>query len=125
MKEKRHKNKIKDIERLSLILLLIFTLISLFFVSLPVTLGVFLGGAIVIGNFHWLSRLVEKALSSEGGSKISLIINFFLKSAFLLGSVVLVTIYTRVDPIALLTGLTTIIIAVLLAGGSEIWKKGG
>ncbi len=125
MKEKSHKNKIKDIERLSLILLLIFTLISLFFVSLPVTLGVFLGGAIVIGNFHWLSRLVEKALISEGGSKVSLIINFFLKSAFLLGSVILVTVYTKVDPIALLAGLTTIIIAVLLAGGSEIWKKGG
>ncbi len=125
MKEKSHKNKIKDIERLSLILLLIFTLISLFFVSLPVTLGVFLGGAIVIGNFHWLSRLVEKALISEGGSKVSLIINFFLKSAFLLGSVILVTVYTKVDPIALLTGLTTIIIAVLLAGGKEIWKKGG
>jgi hypothetical protein len=119
------RHKIKDIERLSLILLLIFTLISLFFVSLPVTLGVFLGGAIVIGNFHWLSRLVEKALSSEGGSKASLIINFFLKSAFLVGSVILVTVYTKVDPIALLTGLTTIIIAVLLAGGREIWKKGG
>ncbi len=123
--EKKHKNKIKDIERLSLVLLLIFTLISLFFVSLPVTLGVFLGGAIVIGNFYWLSRLVEKALSTEGSSKVSLIINFLLKSAFLLGSVVLVTLYTKVDLIALLTGLTTIIIAVLLAGGSEIWKKGG
>ena len=124
MKEKKHKNKIKDIERLSLVLLLIFTLISLFFVSLPVTLGVFLGGVIVIGNFYWLSRLVEKALSSEGGSKVSLIINFFLKSAFLLGSVVLVTLFTKVDHIALLTGLTTIIVAVLLAGGREIWRKG-
>ncbi len=124
MKEKKNNNKIRNIEKLSLILLLVFTLISLVFVSLPITLGVFLGGAIVIGNFYWLSRLLEKALSSEEVSKLSLAVNFFIKSAFLLGSVILVILYTKVDPIALLAGLTTIIVAILLAGGGEIWKKG-
>ncbi|UCD85437.1 MAG: ATP synthase subunit I [Deltaproteobacteria bacterium] len=124
MEKKNNYNKIRNIEKLSLILLLVFTLISLVFVSLPITLGVLLGGAIVIGNFYWLSRLLEKALNGEGVSKLSLAVNFFVKSAFLLGSVILVILYTKVDPIALLAGLTTIIIAILLAGGSEIWKKG-
>ena len=124
MERGKNNNKIRNIEKLSLILLLVFTLVSLIFVSRPITLGVLLGGAIVIGNFYWLSRLVEKALRSEGVSKLSLAVNFFVKSAFLLGSIILIILYTKVDPFALLAGLTTIIIAILLAGGGEIWKKG-
>ena len=45
---------------------------SLLFVSLSVTLGVALGALIVVMNFRWLRRLVERAMSKGQKAKKTL-----------------------------------------------------
>ena len=115
LKEERAtgKEKIRTIEKNNLILLILFMLASLPFLSLSITLGVLIGAGIVTINFRLLANIVEKFLESDSSPKLSLILNFLLKFVFLFGSVLLVMLWTNVNQIALLFGTTTIIFATL------------
>ncbi len=50
------------------IILAVLVLLSLFWQSLSVTMGVLAGGMLVIINYRWLGRSLVKALSNPTGS---------------------------------------------------------
>ena len=115
--------KIRSIERANLAILCASLAASLYFRSMEITLGVAAGGAVVALNFRWLTRIMEKALFGAETMKASLIINFFLKISFLLGTLGLLMVYTGVNKLAVAAGTSTIILAVLLRGVTEMWTE--
>ncbi len=119
-------SRVDSIERTSIYVAAALSAGSLFFVSLPVTLGVAVGGVIVIINFRWLRRLVERAMAKGEGAKKTLYGEYFLKLLLFL-AVPCGVIYYReflfdLDPLAFVVGLSTVFIAIFVEGLKDVFK---
>jgi len=77
------------------------------------TIGLLLGGAIMVANLYILGKIVERALMPEGKVPAVLVAAFFLKFAALFGLVALLFIFLKVSPIAFAVGTSTLILAIL------------
>jgi hypothetical protein len=113
-------SRIDSIEKMSIYIGAALAAGSLLFRSLPMTLGVVLGGLVVILNFRWLRRLIERALTKKGGLKKALYAEYALKLILFLGVVGVVVYYRKslwdVDPLGFLVGLSTVFIAICVEG---------
>lgn len=100
------------------------TLASLIFWSLPITLGVFLGGCICSFNFHWMYRDARRALqkSPDKGPR-QVVWRFYLRLVTTGIVVLLIITQTPANMIALVFGLSIVIITVVLTVLLEIQKK--
>ncbi len=122
-------SRVDSIERTSFYVAVALCVGSLLFVSLPVTIGVGAGGFIVIVNFHWLKRLVERAMAEGGGVKKAIYGEYFLKLLLFL-AVPCGVIYFRellfdLNPFAFVVGLSTVFIAICVEGLRGVLKKAG
>lgn len=109
--------RLASLERTQWFILSFLALGSLAFWDWRITLGVILGGVIIIVNFKALRRIVEGGFS-EGGISKSFLLKYALKFLFLLAAVAGVAFLLRgvINLVAFLVGLLTIFLAILAEG---------
>jgi len=103
--------KLISIEKRCLQILGVLLLASLWFQSWAVTLGLILGGGIALLNFHWLwSILSQYVMAKKKYSLFQLIGKFFI----LLLVLFLVIRFARVNPVALVVGISTLVLGIVI-----------
>jgi len=116
---------LRQIKTNNWIFLLILGSLSSVFMSATFTLGVILGGLIIIANFSVLQHTIRSAFSDQGamrGKKISVIAKFYFRLA-IMGLIIYILITTGwVNPLGLAIGLSTVIFSILNFGIRTAWK---
>jgi hypothetical protein len=111
--ELRH---LRAVERLNLGLAVLLCLASFFFGRGDVRLGVFLGAALSVLNFHAIRRLVSFGLGSQVRRKQLLVMSLILgKMALLVGLVYVIVRYAPVSVLAFIVGLSVFLLSILIA----------
>lgn len=122
---KDREKLLKQIKTTNWIFLLILGSLSSVFMSATFTLGVILGGLIIIANFSVLQHTIRSAFSDQGvmrGKKISIIAKFYFRLAFM-GLIIYILITTGwVNPLGLTVGLSVVIFSILSFGIRTVWK---
>ena len=122
---KDREKLLKQIKTTNWIILLILGSLSSVFMSATFTLGVILGGFIIIANFSVLQHTIRSAFSDQGvmrGKKISIIAKFYFRLAFM-GLIIYILITTGwVNPLGLTVGLSIVIFSILNFGIRTAWK---
>ena len=98
---------------------------SIFFRILPLTLGVLLGGIIVVLNFKALRKIVGSLDKGRPGdaSRIILFFSYLIRFLFVGGLVFLVIFLRITDPVGFLIGLSTVFFGIALEGISMSLKR--
>jgi hypothetical protein len=116
-----------DLKKRGWIIFLILVTAAYFFMSRSFTLGIILGGIIVIVNFSFLQSTIIKAFQNTPAikkKKFLLIVKSFFR-LLLLGIIIYVLLkYDLADPIGLAIGLSIIFFSVVSLGISSAWKTG-
>jgi len=106
-------------------ILFVLASISFFFMSSAFTLGIILGGLIIIANFNVLQHTVRKGFSSDGslqGRKAPIIAKYYLRLAAM-GFIIFVLIRQQwVHPAGLAVGLSIVVASIVCLGIHMIWK---
>lgn len=107
------------------IILMILGLASFFFMSSGFTLGVILGGLLIIANFSLLQHTVRRAFSPESAVKAKkpiMILKYYFRLAIM--GIIIYILITRelVNPIGLTIGLSIIVISIIYLGIRAAWK---
>ncbi len=105
------------IQRLSLLLLAVAILVSLFVGGTSVVLGVALGGGLAAANFYALRRIVGGLIAGGSGRKLATLTVLLTLKFGVLG-VLLYLVITRlpVNPLALLAGISVVVLAIFIEG---------
>ncbi|MFC1495352.1 ATP synthase subunit I [Thermodesulfobacteriota bacterium] len=109
--------------------LLIFSSTSYFLLSPATTLGIILGGMLIIANFHIFQYTFSKAFDNKEklkGRRISIYLNYYFR-LFALGVIIFMLLRNgHINPVGLVIGLSTVVIAIAFLGVSMALKtKGG
>jgi hypothetical protein len=120
-------SKIDSIERTNLYVAGALCGGSIYFLSLSVTLGVALGAFIVVANFRWLRRLVERAMAKGGGVKKRVFGEYALKMV-LFFAIPCAVVYYRdflfdLNPVAFVVGLSTVFIGIFVEGIRGVFRE--
>ena len=119
------KTVYKDLRALNWIILLILSTVSYFLMSHPFTMGITLGGLIIIANFNVLQHTICRAFSSDRlmtTRKISVIVKYYLRLLAL--GVILFFLITKgwADPVGLAIGLSTVVFSIVSFGINSALK---
>jgi hypothetical protein len=116
---------LRQITTTNWIFLLILGSLSSVFMSATFTLGVILGGLIIIANFSVLQHTIRYAFSDQGamgGKVLSIIAKYYFRLA-IMGLIIYILITNgRVNPIGLAVGLSIVIFSILNFGIRTAWK---
>lgn len=124
MTTERKDPLLRKIEVRSWLMVALFVLASLAFRSLPITLGVFLGGAICSLNFRWMYRDTAKALQgSPDSASRRMVVRFYLRLAITGIMIFIIITMTPVNVIALVVGLSVVVITIVPTVLLESQKK--
>ena len=115
----------RELKRLNWLILLILSLISYFLMSHSLTLGIILGGLVIMTNFHVFQHTIRRAFSPQGimqAAKISIIAKYYFRLLAL--GIIIYILITRgwVDPVGLALGLSTVVISIVSLGVRRAWK---
>lgn len=113
MEWKRHQNLLSAIHW---VVLLVLSALSYFLADTSFTLGVILGGLLVIANFNFMQRSVLSAftaLSVAKKTKASIIAKFYLRLLALGVILYVLAQWEWIDPIGLMIGLSTVLLSML------------
>ena len=108
-----------EIKMLNWLILLVLSGVSYFLMSAAWTLGVILGGFVIIANFSMLQHTIRQAFSTDGQmirGKAAIIAKYYLR---LLGlGIMIYLLITRgwVDPVGLAVGLSTVVLSIVIMG---------
>lgn len=109
----------EDLKKLNWFSLLIMSLASYVLFSQPFTLGIILGGFIIIVNFKILQHTVRRGFSSQGvmsTTKFIIILKYYLR-LLALGAVICYLIRRGwVHPVGLAVGLSTVVVGIVSFG---------
>ena len=100
-------------------ILLILAALSYFLMSPAFTLGIILGGLIVIANFNFLQYTIRSAFSSEGtmmNKKKTIVAQYYFRLAILGIIIYIVATNKWVDMVGLFIGLSIVVINILITG---------
>lgn len=116
----------RDLKLRNWIILLVLSSISYFFMNHSVTLGIILGGLIIMVNFRLFQNTIRKAFSPKGVMQrinITLILKFYFRLLAL--GIILYILITRmgIDPVGLAIGLSTVVISIVSLGITRAWKE--
>ena len=116
---------LRQIKTNNWIFLLILGSLSSVFMSTTFTLGVILGGLIIIANFSVLQHTISCAFTDQGamrGKKISLIAKSYFRLA-IMGLIIYILITNGlVNPLGLTIGLSIVIFSILDFGIRTAWR---
>jgi hypothetical protein len=115
--------RLTAVERTEWLILAILTLGSLVFWDWHVTLGVIIGGVIVILNFRALRKIFESGFS-EGRISGSVLVKYVIKFLAVLAAVagVVFLLHGVVNLVAFFVGLLTIFLAISVVGIRGYWS---
>ena len=113
-----------DLKTLNWIILFILSSISYFMMSHSLTLGIILGGLVIIANFSVFQHTIRGAFI-EGvmmKRKMSIIAKYYFRLLAL--AVIMFFLITKgwVDPVGLAIGLSTVVISIVSLGLIRAWK---
>ena len=115
----------KDLKKLNWFNLLIMSLASYVLFSQPFTLGIILGGFIIIVNFKVLQHTIRRGFSSQGvlsATKFFIILKYYLR-LLVLGAVICYLIKRGwVHPVGLAVGLSTVVVSIVSFGIKTAFK---
>jgi hypothetical protein len=115
-----------DLRMLNWFSLLIMSLISFIFLSRSLTLGIILGGFIVIANFWVFQRSIRRGFRAEGTMRTTsflVVTKFFLRLS-VLAIIIAVLVKCRwIDPVGLALGLSTVVISIVSFGIKRALKS--
>jgi len=122
----RNRDKLIDqIRTNNWIILLIAASLSFLFMNAVFTLGVIIGGLMVIANFSVLQRTIRSAFSDLGafrGKTLGLVAKSYFRLAFM-GLVIYIVITNGwVHPIGLVIGLSIVTFSIIAFGIRSAWK---
>ena len=102
---------LRDIARRNWIILGLLILLSLFWWSSAITLGVAGGGVVAIFGHHWRERSLRKMLTQpHAGSAKGFQIGYIIRLAFLGSAIYLLIVKAQVEPLALAAGLSVVLL---------------
>jgi len=122
----RNRDKLIDqIRTNNWIILLVAASLSFLFMNAVFTLGVIVGGLMVIANFSVLQRTIRSAFSDLGafqGKTLGLVAKSYFRLAFM-GLVIYIVITNGwVHPIGLVIGLSIVTFSIIAFGIRSAWK---
>ena len=98
---------------------------SFFLMSPTFTLGIILGGLIIIANFSLLQHTIRCAFSSQGvmlTNKRVIVVKYYFRLA-IMGIIIYILVTSHwVSPIGLTIGLSIVVICIINFGIRAIWK---
>ncbi len=104
------------------IILVVLVLLSLFWQSLPITLGVLSGGVLVIINYRWLGRSLFKVLGAPlPGAEKGFKRNYLFRLLFIASSIYLLLVRGGVHPLALVVGLSVVVINLAITTAKRLY----
>ena len=110
------------IARRNWVVLIVLVLLSLFWRSWSVTLGVLAGGVLVIINYRWMGRSLVKLLGDPGRpAQQGFKRNYLFRLAFVAAAIYLLLVRGGVHPVALAVGLSVVVINLLLTTIKRIY----
>jgi hypothetical protein len=110
---RRETRKLIAIEKRSVQLLALLLIGSIWFRSWAVSLGVLLGGAVAILNFHWLWLILGKVIFDK---QWLFGVQIFFKFLVLVFVIFVILRYAEVNPIAFVAGSSTLLVGILYEG---------
>lgn len=114
----------KKIEITNWIVLFVFFIFSLFFVSWKFSLGILIGGFISIVNFHWLGRSLRSVFQNPGGNvKGPVMVKYYIRLAATGVVLYLLISADTVSVIGLLIGLSVVVINILFTLITAVFSK--
>ncbi len=116
----------RDLKLRNWIILLLLSSISYFLMNHSVTLGIILGGLIIMVNFRLFQNTIRKAFSPKGVMQrinITVILKFYFRLLAL--GIILYILIARmgIDPVGLAIGLSTVVISIVSLGITRAWKE--
>jgi len=109
----------RELKKLNWLILLILSSISYFLMSHSLTLGIILGGLVIMTNFHVFQHTIRRTFSPQGvmqTAKISIIAKYYFR-LLALGIIIYILITQGwVDPVGLALGLSTVVISIVSLG---------
>lgn len=115
----------KDLRRRNWIILLVMSTMSYFLMSHSLTLGIILGGFIIMANFKVFQHTIRSAFSSDGvmnTGKMVIIAKYYFRLLALGVIIFLLITQGWVDPIGLAVGLSTVVISIISFGINRAYK---
>ena len=113
------------LEKQNWIILMILGAASFFLMSPVFTLGIILGGLIIIANFNLLQHTICCAFSPDGvmrPKKRSIIAKSYLRLG-ILGIIICILLKKAwVDPVGLCIGLSIVVVSIIYLGIRVAWK---
>ncbi len=98
------------------IILVVLVLFSLFWQSLPITMGVLAGGVLVIINYRWMGRSLFKLLNEpQLAAGKSYKRNYLFRLVFITTAIYLLLARGEIHPLALVVGLSVVVINLMIA----------
>ena len=122
---------LRRIEWINLVLVILATLGAWAGFSFKIAFGVFLGGIIATASFQILKWQLRRAFQSRGviPHKGGLFASYYLRFLAVVFVIYTVIYYGWANPIALLVGLSLVVLSIVLAGVHEFLlmqvRKGG
>lgn len=104
---------IEKIERTSVIFLAVMIFVSIFLKRPVATFSLALGGVLAVINFWLLAHIVTKMINFSGRGRFALMVQAFFKFILLLALLWVILVYTSIDPVFLVMGLSVVILAIL------------
>lgn len=104
-----------EMARRNWLILGVLVLLSLFWQSVPVSLGVLAGGLLVIFNYRWLGRSLVKLLndpqlhSAKGFKR-----NYLFRLIVIASAIYLLLVKGDLPPLALVLGLSVVVLNLLI-----------
>jgi hypothetical protein len=109
--ERQETRKLISIEKRTAQILAVFLAASLWFQSWSISWGLILGGGVALLNFRWLWRIMEKYFFEN---KRHYGLQALLRFLALMTGLFLIIRYGSVNPVALLVGLSTLVLGIFL-----------
>ena len=115
----------KNLSYIHWVVLVLLGGVSFFFMSNAFTMGILIGGMMILFNFYVLQRSIRKIFSAHRSGKIKkvFVIATYYFRFLIMGILIYLFVTTKlVHPIGLTIGLSIIVISITLLGFFMCWK---
>lgn len=111
----RDEDLLRRLARRNWITLAVFVALSTFWRDHRIVLGVLGGGLVAVVGYHWLQHALKKALAvPDSYSARRFQLSYPLRLGALAAALIVLIVVAKVNPIALIVGLSVVIINVFL-----------
>lgn len=107
------------------LILLILASFSFIFMSPAFTLGIILGGLMIIANFNVLQHTLLRGFSPDGAlqaRKASIIVKYYLRLSVMAILIYILIRQQWVHPVGLAVGLSILVVSIICLGIHMVWK---